>query len=178
MLSVEELIERCLDNDSKAQKELYRRYSPKMWGVCLRFARNTMIAEDILQEGFIKVYTKLNQYTHEGSFEGWIRRTMINTAINYYKKNLGVSEKYSYDEVFIADTVNESALDNMATKELLELIQELPVGYRMIFNLHAIEGYTHKEISVKLNISESTSKSQLSRARSILRDKIIKKEKR
>ena len=88
MLSEKKLIIKCLNNDSKAQKELYNRYAPKMWGVCLRFAKNSMIAEDLLQEGFIKVYSKLEQYTHEGSFEGWIRRTMINTAINYFKKNI------------------------------------------------------------------------------------------
>ena len=177
MLSEEKLINKCLSNDSKAQKELYNRFAPKMWGVCLRFAKNAMIAEDILQEGFIKVFCKLEQYTHEGSFEGWIRRTMINTAINYFKKNINSYNEQVYDDVIFNEGVKESALDGMAAQELLTVIQKLPEGYRLVFNLHAIEGYTHKEISKMLNISENTSKSQLSRARNALQKKIKKKAK-
>lgn len=175
MLSEKQLINKCLNSDSKAQKELYNRYAPKMWGVCLRFAKNSMIAEDLLQEGFIKVYSKLEQYTHEGSFEGWIRRTMINTAINYFKKNITSYNEQVYDDVIYKEGIKENAIDGLAVQELLGIIQELPEGYRMVFNLHAIEGYTHKEISKMLEISENTSKSQLSRARNVLQEKIRKK---
>jgi len=131
-----------------------------------------MEADDILQEGFIKVYTNLKSFRNEGSLEGWIRRTIVNTAINLFKKN----SKHQKDiEIEKADMVPQSdsgAISNLHVKELLKLISELPTGYRMVFNLNVIEGYTHKEISELLGISENTSKSQLSRARFTLQKKI------
>ncbi|MBU2651776.1 MAG: sigma-70 family RNA polymerase sigma factor [Bacteroidetes bacterium] len=174
MLNEEQIIEGCLQNDSHAQETLYRRFAPKMFGICLRFTRNKMEAEDVLQDGFIKVFTYLKDFKNEGSLEGWIRRTMINTAINYYKKMV---RKFNETDIEQADYVlmeDETAIDRLSNIELLQLIQELPDGYRMVFNLAIIEGYSHKEIGDMLNISENTSKSQLSRARNALQMKIKK----
>ena len=173
----EGFIERCLNNDSKAQEELYQTFAPKMFGICLRYARNQMEAEDILQEGFIKVFKYLKDYRNDGSLEGWIRRTMVNTAINFFRK----TAKYQKDlPIETAEPINhheETAIDRLSAKELLEFIRELPDGYRMVFNLNIIEGYTHKEIGEMLNISENTSKSQLSRARSVLQARLKNKVK-
>ncbi|MBE9492636.1 MAG: sigma-70 family RNA polymerase sigma factor [Bacteroidetes bacterium] len=174
MYSEEEFIKRCLNNDSQAQEALYKRYAPKMFGICLRFTRNKMEAEDVLQEGFIKIFTYLKDYRSEGSLEGWMRRTIINTAINYYKKQSKRFRDMNIDQAEIADSNDENVVDKLSTNELLTLIQDLPNGYRMVFNLSIIEGYTHKEIGGILNISENTSKSQLSRARSVLQSKIKK----
>lgn len=174
MLNEEKLIKRCLENDANAQAELYRCFAPKMFGICLRFTRNKMEAEDVLQDGFIKVFTYLKDFKNEGSLEGWIRRTMINTAINYYKKMLKKMNEMDIDQTDIPAADEETAVDRMSNDELLKLVQELPDGYRMVFNLSVIEGYTHKEIADILNISENTSKSQLSRARSVLQMKIKK----
>jgi len=151
---------------------MYRRFAPKMYGVCLRFARNTMEAEDILQEGFIKVYTYLKDYRYEGSFEGWIRRTFVNTAINFYRRKSKELLEVSIQQHEIAVPFNATIIENLSVKELLKLIQELPEGYRIVFNLNVMEGYTHKEIAELLGISENTSKSQLSRARTALQKKI------
>lgn len=138
----------------------------------MRFAKSQMEADDFLQEGFIKVFTNLKSFRQEGSLEGWIRRTIVNTAINLLKKN----SKYLKDiEIEKADLIpqNEAGpVENLGVNELLELIAQLPTGYRMVFNLNVIEGYTHREISELLDISENTSKSQLSRARNTLQKKI------
>ena len=168
----EDFIERCLNNDSKSQGELYRKFAPKMFGICLRYAKNQMEAEDVLQEGFIKVFRYLKDYRNEGSLEGWIRRTMVNTAINFYKKKVKYQKDVSLDQTEPINNEEESAIDKLSAKELLELIHGLPDGYRMVFNLNVIEGYTHKEIGGMLNISENTSKSQLSRARGVLQEKL------
>ena len=171
----EDFIGRCLDNDSKAQGELYKQFAPKMFGICLRYAKNQMEAEDVLQEGFIKVFRYLKNYRNEGSLEGWIRRTMVNTAINFYKKKIKYQKDVSLDQTEPINTEEESAIDKLSAKELLDLIRALPDGYRMVFNLNVIEGYTHKEIGEMLKISENTSKSQLSRARGVLQDKLKKR---
>ena len=162
-----------LGNDTKSQELLYRHFAPKMYGICLRFAGNQMEADDILQEGFIKVFTKLKNFRNEGSLEGWIRRTIINTAINYYRKNLRLSKFQDIDEIDPGIPNEENIYDTLSREELLNLIKELPNGYRTVFNLNVIEGYTHKEIGQMLNISDNTSKSQLTRARSILQKKVI-----
>ncbi len=177
MYSEKEFIERCLKNDPQAQEALYRQYAPKMFGICLRFTRNKMEAEDILQDGFIKVFSYLKDYRNEGSLEGWIRRTIINTAINYYKKKVKRFNEMNIDKADYVNHEDETILDKLSAKELLNLIQELPDGYRMVFNLAIVEGFTHKEIGDMLNISENTSKSQLSRARNVLQTKIKKIEK-
>ena len=171
----EDFIKRCLDNDSKAQEELYRQFAPKMFGICLRYAKNQIEAQDVLQEGFIKVFRYLKDYRKDGSLEGWVRRTMVNTAINYYKKKMKYQKDVSLDQTEPINTEEENAIDKLSAMELLELIHELPDGYRMVFNLNVIEGYTHKEIGEMLNISENTSKSQLSRARGVLQDKLKRK---
>ena len=174
MQTEEDFIQRCLNNDSQAQEELYRRFAPKMFGICLRFTKNKMEAEDVLQEGFIKIFTYLKDYRSEGSLEGWIRRTIINTAINYYKKRAKQFGDVQIEHAEISRLDDETIIDKLSADELLDVIQTLPDGYRMVFNLSIIEGYTHKEIGDMLNISENTSKSQLSRARSVLQGKLKK----
>jgi RNA polymerase sigma factor (sigma-70 family) len=161
-----------LQNDAKSKELIYRHFAPKMYGICLRFAGNEMDANDILQEGFIKVLTKIKDFRNEGSFEGWIRRTIINTAINYYRKNLKFSKFQDIDDCEVPITSDETIFDKLSKEELIKLIHELPNGYRTVFNLNVIEGYTHKEIGQMLNISDNTSKSQLTRARSILQKKV------
>ena len=172
MYSEEELIHRCLKNDVKAQEEFYKRFAPRMYGVCLRFAKNQMEADDILQEGFIKVYSNLKSFRNEGSLEGWIRRTIVNTAINLFKKNSKYQKDIEIEKAEAVQNAEAGAFENLCVEELLKLVNELPAGYRMVFNLNVIEGYTHREISELLGISENTSKSQLSRARHTLQKKI------
>lgn len=172
MLSEKELIQRCKAKDKKAEKQLYERYAPKMWGVCIRFAKNRMGAEDIMQEGFVKVFDKLEQYNDQGSFEGWIRKTIVNTAINHYKKNINHNKELDIDEVTIKNQLEPRVIDQLTVNELMEVIRELPEGYRLVFNLFVVEGYSHKEIAEKLDITENTSKSQLSRARNVLQQQI------
>ncbi|MCD4664108.1 MAG: RNA polymerase sigma factor [Bacteroidales bacterium] len=171
MYSEEDLIDQCLTNNARAQEAFYRRYAPKMYGVCLRFAKNKMEADDILQEGFIKIYLNLKTFRKEGSLEGWVRRTIVNTAINYYKKNAKYLKDIEIGQAEILHNNVYGALDALSVEELLCLVKELPAGYRMVFNLNVIEGYTHKEIGHLLGISENTSKSQLSRARQTLQRK-------
>ena len=172
MQSVEINNQIYFQNNAKSQDLIYRHFAPKMYGICLRFAGNEMEADDILQEGFIKVLTKLKDFRNEGSFEGWIRRTIINTAINYYRRNIRYSKFQDIDELDVPEVGEESVVDKLSKEELIKLIQELPNGYRTVFNLNVIEGYTHKEIGQMLSISDNTSKSQLTRARSILQKKI------
>lgn len=153
-------------------KELYDSYAPKMLGVCLRYAKNQMEAEDILQDAFIKVFTNLHRFKFQGSFEGWLRRTIVNTAINQYKKNLKHAREMDIDDIEAENQKEEKVLDRMSADEILAIIQTLPEGYRVVFNLNVLEGYTHKMIGEMLDISENTSKSQLLRAKRILREKI------
>jgi RNA polymerase sigma-70 factor (ECF subfamily) len=167
-----ELIDRCLEGNPKAQESLYRRFSPRMYGVCLRYAHNTLEADDILQEAFIRIFKFLKDYRFNGSLEGWIHRIVINTAINYYKSKLHEREEINIEKAGNEEDLKSIDIDTMARDELLGVIQQLPEGYRMVFNLYVIEGYNHQEIGKLLNISESTSKSQLSRARAVLQQKI------
>jgi RNA polymerase sigma factor (sigma-70 family) len=154
------------------QEELYNRFSGKMYAVCLRYANNSNDAQDLLQEGFIKVYRNLHRFRAEGSFEGWIRRVFVNSSIEHFrKKSLQLSKVSEKEESSIGDT-DISALDNLAEKDIINLIQELSPGYRTVFNLYVIEGFSHKEIAAQLGISEGTSKSQLARARTILQKKV------
>lgn len=172
MQDEKELIRRCIQNDAEAQKKLYTTYSPKLWPVCLRFAKNEMAAEDIMQEGFIRIFRYLDKFEGKGSFEGWLRRTMVNTAINYYKKNLRQNHEQNIDDVFTIKNEDMDAVSSLSEVELMRIISGLPDGYRTVFNLFIIEGYSHKEIADQLGISESTSKSQLSRARILLQKKV------
>lgn len=174
MSSDKEIIEQCLRNDVKAQELFYRRFAGKMFGVCLRYAGNPMEAEDILQEGFIRAFKNLHHFRFEGSLEGWVRRTMVNTAINHYKKQLKFQKQVELNEAITFATNQDDGLSKLSMDELLKIIHELPVGYRTVFNLYAIEGYTHREIGVLLGISENTSKSQFSRARNAIQQVLEK----
>jgi RNA polymerase sigma factor (sigma-70 family) len=165
------IIRKCLDGNRKSQEQLYKMFSSKMFGLCLQYSDNYDDAKDILQEGFIKVFQKLGQFDHRGSFEGWIRRIMINTALEKYRSNLHlfpITEREMKKE----EQINEGALERLTAGDLIRLVQELSPRYRMVFNLYAIEGYTHKEISEMLGITVGTSKSNLARARGILQEKV------
>lgn len=165
-------IHRLLKNDKKAQEAFYQQLAPKMYGVCLRFALDKDDAADILQDGFIRVFVHLKDYRGEGSIEGWVRRTIVNTAINYYNKKIKQGIKTDLDHLKNVNQTRNLVIENMTSDELLELVNELPFGYRTVFNLNIIEGYTHKEIGDMLGISENTSKSQLSRARMSLQKRL------
>jgi len=170
-ISDSDLIRGCMESDRRMQEELYRRFSPRMYAVCLRYAGNAEEAEDILQEGFIKVFKKLDSFRNEGSFEGWIRRIFVNTAIEHFRRKkylLPVTEK----EENTIEGKYTSVLDELGAKDIMALVQELSPGYRTVFNMYVVEGYTHKEIADQLGISEGTSKSQLSRAKVILQDMV------
>ena len=171
--TLQHIIDGCRERNPLAQKELYELFKSKMFGVCLRYAGNYDDAQDILQDGFIKVFEKIDQFGFKGAFEGWMRRIMVNTALEKYRSN--------YQVINIHDNVkeinNEYAEDfstDIDARELIKFIQELSPKYRMVFNLYAIEGYSHKEISNMLGITEGTSKSNLSRARDILKEKVNK----
>ncbi len=175
-ISDEELVERCIKNDPIAQKLLYDTFSRKMMGVCLRYADNNDDAQDFLQDGFIKVFEKIDTYRGSGSFEGWIRKIMVNNILNTFRKTKKLKQNVNLDDVSYMLAEKTGTLDNISAKDILGIIQRLPTGFRTVFNLYAIEGYSHKEIAEELNISESTSKSQYSRARAHLQ-KIIIEEK-
>ncbi len=157
------------------QEALYRQTAPKMLVVCMRYAKDTMEAEDVLQMGYVKVFQKINEYRGDGAFEGWIRKVMVNTAIESYRKNLR-----SMNVVPIEDAYDQPStgfdFSRLGMQDLLKVIQKLADGYRVVFNMYIIEGYSHKEIAETLGISEGASKSQLSRARAILKEEIIKME--
>lgn len=170
-LVLEKLWERCCLQDRRAQEQLYNYFSKKMFTICMRYAHTTLEAEDILQNGFVKIFTKNNLYDGSGALEGWMKRIMVNTAIETYRKHQG---KYTeqIDEIETLEANSSFNADQTGYKDLLSLIQELPTGYRTIFNLYAIEGYSHKEIASLLTISEGSSKSQLSRARQWLQTRL------
>lgn len=171
-----ELIKKCLLEDRVAQLAFYKQFAGKMFAICLRYSKNREDAEDILQEGFIKVYNNLKNFKAEGSLEGWVKRIMINTALLHYRKNLKY-EKNTELEAAEWETQSSDVISLLSVKELMKHIQQLPDGYRMVFNLYALEGYQHKEIGDMLGINEGTSKSQLARARRYLMDLIKQKEK-
>jgi RNA polymerase sigma-70 factor (ECF subfamily) len=169
--SESDLLEGCIKGDRRMQRGLYDRFAPKMYGVCLRYASNAEEAEDILQEGFIKVFRKISSYRGEGSFEGWVRRIFVNTAIEYYRKKTYLQPITEHEENTVEGKYL-SVLDNLAEKDIIKLVQQLSPGYRTVFNMYVVEGYTHKQIAELLSISEGTSKSQLSRAKQILQDMV------
>lgn len=170
-----DLLRACKAGERKAQEILYRQNSSKMLAVCMRYAKDRMEAEDCLQVGFIKVFQKISEFNGNGSLEGWIRRIMVNTAIESYRKNLRTLNIVPIDECFEQPST-ATDFSKLQVKELLALICKLADGYRIVFNMYVIEGYSHKEIADCLGISEGASKSQLSRARAILREEIIKME--
>lgn len=179
MVSEKQIIDDCLKGKRKAFHQLYMRYCKVMLGVCMRYARNTSEAEDILQDGFLKVFQNLQTFGFKGSFEGWIKRIMINTALNHNRNNLKHyfhSDVDEIEEYTVMDS--EIVIDKhefpLNADEMMRMVQALPSGYRTVFNLYVFEGYSHKEIAVLLEISENTSKSQLSKARKYLRNIIFK----
>jgi RNA polymerase sigma-70 factor (ECF subfamily) len=165
------LLKECKRGKSGSQEILYRRFASAMYGLCLQYASSEEDAQDILQEGFIKVFAKLDQVKNPAALPGWIRRVMINTALEKYRSQVVLQRVDELREDYHEDTGNE-ALDKISCEELVALIQTLTPRYRMVFNLYAIEGYSHQEISEELGISVGTSKSNLSRARTILQDKV------
>jgi RNA polymerase sigma-70 factor (ECF subfamily) len=166
-----EIVRGCIDKNRAAQEHLYRLYSAKMYGVCLRYSKNTDEAKDILQDGFIKVFEKIHQFKNTGSIEGWIRKIMVNTALENYRKK---SNYVILDQIpDIKEDVEERWDPEIPADELHKMIQNLPERYQMVFNLYVFEEMSHKEIAGSLGITEGTSKSDLSRARNILQQKII-----
>jgi len=166
-----EMIDGCLRQNRQAQQQLYQRYSGKMYGLCCRYVKDRMEAEDVLVMSFTKIFERIGQYKGEGSFEGWIRRVVVNESLTYLRKH-----KNMYLETDIEDAAYEpdyQRLENeLEANDLLKLVESLPVGYRTVFNMYAIDGYNHQEIADQLGISENTSKSQLSRARALLQKKL------
>ena len=169
-MSDDELVESCLRKEAKAQKILFQRFAPKMMGVCLRYANSSTEAEDMLQEGLIKVFEKLKMYSGKGSLEGWIRRIVVNTALDIIRKNKKMKFNTSIDEVEYSLKKDQYIIEDLTAIELMKILQTIPLGYRTVFNMYAIEGFSHKEIAEELDISVSTSKSQLSRARGVLKE--------
>lgn len=172
-----DIIRGCLQNSASMQKMLYDKYSAKMYGIAVRYAHNPEDAKDILQDGFVKVFQNLSKFKGTGVFEGWMRRIFVNTAIEHYRKKNNTYEIQESHEEQINDR-ETNALDKLATMEILNLVKSLPNGYRTVFNLFAIEGYSHKEIAEMMNISEGTSKSQYARAKALLQEKIKNHEKK
>lgn len=170
--SEEALLLDCRKGKPKAQKELYTILAPKMLGVCTRYIYDRAEAEHVMIGGMVKMFEKVSQYTGEGNFEGWVRRIMVNESLMYLRKNKNMSLEVEVNEAIMEP--NYDSLNNqLEAEDLLKLITELPVGYRTVFNLYAIEGYSHKEIAETLNINENTSKSQLSRARKFLQTQLL-----
>lgn len=170
---IDQLIEDCISGKREAQSKLYQVYSSRLLAVCVRYAHDRSDAEDSLHEAFMLIFKKIGQYSGRGSFEGWMKRIAINVAINRYNQQ---RRFHAVEDISSYESKMESAeMDTfLNAKQMLEMIAELPPMYRMVFNLYAIDGYSHKEIAEKLRISEGTSKSNLSRARQILQKKIEK----
>ena len=177
---INDLLEGCKAGNRQMQELLYKQTAAKMLAVCMRYAKDQMEAEDVLQMGYVKVFQKIEAYRGDGSFEGWIRKIMVNTAIESYRKNLRmlnvVPIEDSYEQSSLSKDSYLDAFSNLGMQDLMKVIQKLADGYRMVFNMYVIEGYSHKEIAETLGISEGASKSQLSRARAILQQEIIKME--
>lgn len=173
MTNLSKIIKGCKAGKNDARGALYRMFSSKFYAICLRYSGNEEDAKDILQEGFIKIFDKIKQFSGKGSFEGWMVRIMINTALEKYRTRHFLHNS-DQEPVSIAENFSVEVTDDLSVNELLGIIQELSPQYRMVFNLYAIEGYSHKEISQMLHISEGTSKSNLARARGILQQKVKK----
>lgn len=171
-MDINTVIKGCSDGNAKSQRMLFDMFAPKMLTICIRYTKNRMEAEDILQEGFIKLFQKIDSFSFQGSFEGWIKRIFINTALDHIRKE----EKSKYfedvDNPFLSIQSDAFILENLEADSLLKVIDFLPSGYKTVFNLFAIEGFSHKEIAELLNINENTSKSQYSRAKLFIQKKL------
>lgn len=171
----QELIDGCRRREPHAQEQLYRQFSGKMLALCARYIRDKMEAEDVLVMGFTKIFERIDQYKGDGSFEGWIRKIMVNESLTYLRRNKNM---YLETDIEAADREPDYQRleDQLEAEDLMNLIDELPSGYRIVFNMYAIDGYSHQEIAEHLGISENTSKSQLSRARAYLQRSLLKME--
>lgn len=171
------IIAGCKKNESWARRKLYEHYAPTMMGVCVRYTNDKENAKDVLQEGFIKVFTKINTFSEKGSFEGWMRRVFVTTALEFLRKNcfnIYVTDSLDYETN--RESPDVSVIEKLSAEEILKCISELPPGYQLVFNLFAIEGYSHAEIAEMLNIKEASSRSQFLHARKLLQTKIEKLE--
>ena len=169
---VDELIRRSIKGDGRAQQALYQSLAPKMFSVCKRYMGDSDLAEDVLQDGFVTLFSKLDSYSGEGSFEGWARKIFVNTALMSLRKNDILKESDDVSEAWGLAGDDPGAVENIGYKELMSLVAGLPAGFRTVFNMYVVEGYSHKEIAEELGISENTSRSQLQRARMLLQRKI------
>lgn len=174
------VIKGCINGDRKSQKELYKLYYSKMMNVCYRYSKNTDDAQDLLQDGFVKVFSHLKSYDFKGSFEGWIRKIIVNTAIDFYRKNKNI---YFVDDEdgFILETSKVESADsiysNFGVDEIMNSIQQLSPVYKIVFNMYVVDGFSHKDIAEQLNISEGTSKSNLLKAKQNLQEILLRREK-
>ena len=174
--SYNDYIEGCIKGDRAAQKKLYEALSPKMFALCIRYMGDRDAAEDILQDGFVTLFSKLKSFSNEGSFEGWARRIFVNTALMSLRKREALKMSDDLETAWNVSSDMPSQVHEMGYKELMQMVASLPTGYRTIFNMYVIEGFSHDEIAKALNISPATSRSQLQRARMLLQDKIKKNE--
>jgi RNA polymerase sigma factor (sigma-70 family) len=174
-MTEEAILQGCLKNNAAAQKALYQKYSAKMLVVCYRYAHNREDAEDMLQEGFIKVFSQIHTFENRGALEGWIRRIVVHTCINHLKKNKRFNESVDIIHANSIQVREESIPSIIQAKEVVECIRMLPIGYRTVLNLYAVEGFSHKEIAGMLDIEESTSRSQYTRAKAMLEDILVRK---
>ena len=173
MMEGQQLIDECKKGNRLAQKELYDKYARKMMGVCLRYVSDRETARDLLQDGFVKVFSSLDSYTGSGAFDGWIRKIFVNGALEYLRKGDVLREASDWDSIAEpVESFSVSAVSELSAAELMKLVQELPAGFRAVFNLFAIEGYSHREIAEMMNITESTSRSQYTRARQLLQKRV------
>ncbi|HEY9362913.1 MAG TPA: RNA polymerase sigma factor [Chitinophagaceae bacterium] len=163
-----QMVKECLRGKAEAQRRLYEQFADAMLGVCYRYTKSLKDAEDVLQDGFVKVFNNLGQYKFQGELGAWIRRIMVNTALNFLKKNRRYQDDLCFSDNFLHPVTDENPVIILQAKELASLIRQLPPGYQTIFNLYAIEGYSHVEIGQLLGISDSTSRSQYARARTLL----------
>ena len=170
------LVQECLRGSARAQKALFDKFAPKMLAVCARYMKDQAETEDVFQIGMVKVFNKLADFKAEGPLEGWIRRIMVNSCLDQLRKNQRFITDKSFDDVSYRIEVKEEISSQLMAEDLIALIQKMPAGYRVVFNMFAIEGFSHQEIAIQLNITESTSKSQYLRARAYLRQRIEEKE--
>ncbi|MDR1129571.1 MAG: sigma-70 family RNA polymerase sigma factor [Prevotellaceae bacterium] len=170
----EQLIKECIKKDIRAQKQLYEKYASLMMSVCLRYVKDKDIAQNLLQDGFIKLFDKIHTYSGKGSFVGWMRKIFVNTSLEYLRHNDVLKHSMDIDVAFNIESEDESPIDKISADELMKCITELPDGFRTVFNMFAIEGYSHAEIAEMLGIQEGTSRSQYARARTLLQQKIMK----
>lgn len=175
-MTEQSLIQACTQNNAAAQRELYNRFSGLLFSICYRYAANREDAEDMLQESFVKIFTRITSFEMKGNFEGWLRKLVVNTCINYLKKNKKFADNISIENAQNIDVKEESIASKLLGKQVIECLTMMPIGYRTIINLYSIEGFSHKEIATMLEIEESTSRSQYLRGKSILESILIKKK--